>query len=80
SQAAARAHLFDRGVLRAGMKADVIVFDPDRVRDVARFDDPHHFSEGILDVVVNGVPVLREGEMTTALPGRTLRGRGYVKR
>jgi N-acyl-D-aspartate/D-glutamate deacylase len=79
SQAADRAHLDDRGVLRPGMKADIIVFDPATIRDVATFDDPHHFSEGVSNVVVNGVPVLRDGAMTPALPGRSLRGRGYVK-
>jgi N-acyl-D-amino-acid deacylase len=78
SQAASRAHLYDRGLLRPGMKADVIVFDPETVRDVATFEDPHHFSEGITDVVVNGVPVLRDGKMTHARPGRTIRGRGYT--
>ncbi|HEX9160629.1 MAG TPA: D-aminoacylase [Thermoanaerobaculia bacterium] len=80
SQAADRAHLEDRGVLRPGMKADIIVFDPNTIRDVATFDDPHHFSEGVSDVIVNGVPVLRDGSMTSALPGRSIRGRGYVKR
>jgi len=77
SQAALRASLRDRGILREGMKADLIVFDPDAVRDVSTFEDPHHFSEGISDVVVNGVPVLRAGEMTGAKPGRSIRGRGY---
>lgn len=77
SQAADRAHLEDRGLLRPGMKADVIVFDPNTIRDVATFDDPHHFSEGVSSVIVNGVPVLREGTMTPALPGRTIRGKGY---
>ncbi len=80
SQAADRAHLEDRGVLRPGMKADIIVFDPNAIRDVSTFDDPHHFSEGVRDVVVNGVPVLREGVMTSALPGKSIRGRGYVRR
>ncbi len=79
SQAADRAHLDDRGVLRPGMKADIVVFDPLLIRDVATFDDPHHFSEGVSSVIVNGVPVLRERAMTSALPGRTIRGRGYVK-
>ena len=50
-----------------------------RIRDVATFEDPHHFSEGVLDVVVNGTPVLRDGVMTKALPGRALRGKGYVR-
>lgn len=77
SQAADRVHLEDRGVLRPGMKADIVVFDPDTVRDVATYDNPHQFSQGIIDVLVNGVPVLQEGEMTKALPGRVLRGKGW---
>jgi len=80
SQAALRANIHDRGVLREGMKADIIIFSPDTVRDVSTFEDPHHFSEGIDDVIVNGVPVLRGGTMTGALPGKTIRGSGYVKR
>lgn len=80
SQAALRVNLRDRGILREGMKADVIVFDPVTVRDVATFEDPHRFSEGVNDVIVNGVPVLRNGVMTGALPGRAVRGSGYVKR
>jgi N-acyl-D-amino-acid deacylase len=77
SQAADRTNLSDRGVLRPGMKADVLVFDASKIRDVSTYEDPHHFSEGILDVIVNGKPVLRDGTMTNALPGRVLRGRGY---
>jgi N-acyl-D-aspartate/D-glutamate deacylase len=80
SQAALRAHIFDRGVLRPGMKADIVVFDPATIRDPSTFEDPHRFSEGISDVVVNGVTVLRSGTMTKALPGRTIRGRGYAGR
>ena len=79
SQAADRARLDDRGILRPGMKADIVVFDPDKIRDVATFDDPHRFSEGVLSVVVNGVPALLDGALTSALPGRVLRGRGYEK-
>jgi N-acyl-D-amino-acid deacylase len=77
SQAAGRVHLFDRGILRPGMKADIIVFDPQTIRDVSTYEDVHHFSEGISDVVVNGMPVLYGGRMTAALPGRVLRGAGY---
>ncbi|HEX6099880.1 MAG TPA: D-aminoacylase [Thermoanaerobaculia bacterium] len=77
SQAAARANLSDRGVLREGMIADVVVFDPNTVIDKSTFDDPHHFSEGITDVIVNGTPVLRDGAMTGKLPGKSIRGRGY---
>jgi len=80
SQAADRTHLADRGILRPGMKADIVIFDAAQIRDVSTFEDPHHFSEGISNVVVNGVPVLREGVMTGAAGGRVLRGRGYVKR
>jgi N-acyl-D-aspartate/D-glutamate deacylase len=78
SQAADRANLSDRGVLRPGMKADLVVFDPQTIRDVATYEDPHHLSEGVIDVIVNGVPVLRDGQMTSALPGRVLRGRGWT--
>jgi len=79
SQAADRATFIDRGVLRPGMKADIIVFDADAIHDAAKFEDPNHFSEGVSDVIVNGVPVLRDGVMTKAFPGRTIRGRGWRK-
>ena len=79
SQAALRANIHDRGVLREGMKADIVVFDPATVRDVATFEDPHHFSEGIDNVIVNGVIVLNEGKMTGKTPGRSIRGPGYVE-
>jgi N-acyl-D-aspartate/D-glutamate deacylase len=62
------------------MKADIVVFDPETVRDLSTFTDTHHFSEGINDVIVNGVAVLRDAKMTGALPGRTIRGRGYERR
>ncbi|HVS33928.1 MAG TPA: D-aminoacylase [Thermoanaerobaculia bacterium] len=73
SLAASRARLEDRGLLRVGMKADVVVFDPARVRDVSTYEDPHHYSEGVDDVIVNGEPVLLGGRMTGKLPGRVLR-------
>ncbi|MBK5258941.1 MAG: D-aminoacylase [Thermoanaerobaculia bacterium] len=76
SQAALRVNFIDRGILRPGMKADIIVFDPATIRDKSKFDDPHHFSEGVSDVIVNGVPVLLGGTMTGARPGRTIRGAG----
>jgi N-acyl-D-amino-acid deacylase len=73
SLAASRAGFKDRGLLRKGMKADVVVFDPKTIRDVSTYEDPHHYSEGISNVIVNGTPVLRDGTMTAALPGRVLR-------
>ena len=73
SLAASRAGLKDRGTLRVGMKADVVVFDPKTVRDRSTYEDPHHFSEGVAHVIVNGVPVLRDAKMTGELPGRVLR-------
>jgi N-acyl-D-amino-acid deacylase len=74
---AQRVRLTDRGVLKAGMWADVVVFDPQRVRDVATFENPNQLSEGMDFVLVNGVPVIEEGKMTSALPGKVLRGPGY---
>ena len=75
SLAASRAAFADRGVLKKGMKADIVVFDPATIRDVSTYEDPHHFSEGISDVIVNGTPVLQNGTMTGALPGLVLRRR-----
>jgi len=74
---AQRMRLTDRGVLKLGMWADVVVFDPETVRDVATFDDPNRLSQGMAFVLVNGVPVIENGKMTGALPGRVLRGAGY---
>jgi dihydroorotase/N-acyl-D-amino-acid deacylase len=75
---AQRMRLTDRGVLKAGMSADVVVFDPATVRDRATFDNPNQLSEGMDYVLVNGVPVIDAGKMTGALPGKVLRGPGYV--
>lgn len=74
---AQRMRLTDRGVLKAGMWADVVVFDPATVRDRATFDNPNQLSEGMEYVLVNGVPVIDQGKMTGALPGKVLRGPGY---
>jgi len=75
---AQRMRLTDRGVLKAGMWADVVVFDPATVRDRATFDNPNQLSEGMAYVLVNGVPVIDQGKMTGELPGKVLRGPGYV--
>src|SRR5438067_2129227 len=76
---AQRMRLTDRGVLKAGMWADVVIFDPAAVRDLATFENPNQLSEGMQYVLVNGVPVIDEGKMTGALPGKVLRGAGYVQ-
>jgi N-acyl-D-amino-acid deacylase len=73
---AQRMRLTDRGVLKAGMWADVVIFDPATVRDMATFENPNQLSQGMQFVLVNGVPVI-EGKMTGALPGKVLRGAGY---
>jgi N-acyl-D-amino-acid deacylase len=70
---ARRLKLFDRGLLRPGMAADLVLFDPDRVRDRATFEEPAQFPEGIDTVIVNGTVVLDEGKLTAARPGRPLR-------
>lgn len=73
---AQRMRLTDRGVLKRGMWADIVVFDPDAVHDVATFENPNQLSVGMQYVLVNGVPVIAEGKMTNALPGKVLRGPG----
>jgi dihydroorotase/N-acyl-D-amino-acid deacylase len=75
---AQRMRLTDRGVLKAGMWADVVIFDPATVHDRATFDNPNQLSEGMDYVLVNGVPVIDQGKMTGALPGKVLRGAGYM--
>jgi N-acyl-D-amino-acid deacylase len=76
---AQRMHFTDRGVLRAGMWADVVIFDPNTVHDAATFDDPNQLSQGMDYVLVNGVPVIEDGKMTGKLPGKVLRGAGYAR-
>lgn len=73
SLAASRAGFADRGILKVGNQADVIVFDPKTIADTSTYEDPHHFAVGISEVIVNGTSVLRAGKMTGALPGRVLR-------
>jgi N-acyl-D-amino-acid deacylase len=75
SAVADRLGLRDRGLLRAGCYADVVIFDPATVIDHATFADPHQMSVGVRDVWVNGARVLRDGEHTGAKPGRVV-GRG----
>jgi len=74
---AQRMRLTDRGVLKTGMWADIVVFDPEKVTDRATFENPNQLSEGMDYVFVNGVPVIAAGKMTNALPGKVLRGPAY---
>lgn len=69
---AQRLGLVDRGLLRPGMKADIAIFDPARVRDPATFEKPHQYAEGFSYVIVNGQIVFEAGAMTAARPGRVL--------
>lgn len=62
-----------RGLLRQGNWADIVVFDAEKVRDVSTFNDPHHYAEGFHHVLVNGVPVIKDGQLTDARPGKVLR-------
>jgi N-acyl-D-amino-acid deacylase len=77
SLAASRVGLMDRGVLRPGMIADITVFDPATIKDVATYNDSLHNSVGVKFVFVNGRPVVWGGAITEERPGRGLRGRGY---
>ncbi|CAN5772468.1 amidohydrolase family protein [soil metagenome] len=72
-----RLHIQDRGVLREGLFADIVVFDPATIADRATFEEPHQLSVGVHHVLVNGVAVVRDGAHTGALPGRALRGAGW---
>ena len=76
---AQRLGLSDRGLLRPGMKADLVIFDPAHVRDLATFERPHQYAEGFSHVVVNGQVVYENGAMTAARPGAVLYGPARVK-
>ncbi|MCM3881531.1 MAG: amidohydrolase family protein [Vicinamibacterales bacterium] len=67
----------DRGLLASGQFADVVVFDPETIGDVATYETPHQYSKGVKHVLVNGVQVLKNGEHTGAKPGRVVRGPGW---
>jgi N-acyl-D-amino-acid deacylase len=73
---AARLRITDRGLLRPGMKADLVIFDPATVRDTATFEKPHSYAEGFSHVLVNGEVVFENDAMTEARPGRVLYGPG----
>jgi N-acyl-D-amino-acid deacylase len=77
SAVATRLSIHDRGLLKPGMFADVVVFDPTTIADRATYEQPKQLSVGVRDVWVNGLQVLRDGKHTGATPGRALRGPGY---
>ena len=77
SLAAQRFGLWDRGLLRPTMAADIVVFDLDRMTDPATYEDPCHHPQGIVYTVVNGETVVEQGEHTGALPGKALRRNGF---
>jgi dihydroorotase/N-acyl-D-amino-acid deacylase len=70
---ARRMGLFDRGVVRPGMKADMVVFNPNTIVDKATFEKPHQYADGVTAVVVNGVVTLADGKMSGERAGRALR-------
>jgi len=71
---ASNMRLADRGVIKAGMWADIVVFDPETITDRATYEKPNQLSEGMEYVLVNGIPVIDHGKMTNALPGKVIRG------
>jgi dihydroorotase/N-acyl-D-amino-acid deacylase len=78
-RAAARVRFHDHGILKPGWYADVAIFDPSTITDRATFEQPNQLSEGMRWVLVNGVPVIDDGKMTGALPGKVIRGSGYPR-
>jgi N-acyl-D-amino-acid deacylase len=71
---AANLRLQQRGRLQPGYFADIVVFDPQTIQDHATFAQPHQFATGVEHVLVNGVPVIQDGEHTGAVPGRAVFG------
>jgi N-acyl-D-amino-acid deacylase len=80
SQATQRLNIRGRGLLREGYYADIVVFDPDSIQDLATYERPHQYTAGIPFVIVNGEVVVDEGRITGARPGRVVRGPGWQKR
>jgi dihydroorotase/N-acyl-D-amino-acid deacylase len=80
SAVATRLSITDRGVLKPGMWADIVVFDPNTIADKATFEKPHQLSVGMQYVYVNGVAVWKDGRHTGAKPGQIVRGPGYRAR
>jgi len=80
SRPATRVGLTDRGVLRLGMAADITIFDPKTIRDVATFEDPNHYAVGVRWVIVNGRAAVADGKITSDRPGKALKGPGYGRK
>ncbi|HCK33716.1 MAG TPA: dihydroorotase [Gemmatimonadetes bacterium] len=78
SAVATRLHIKNRGLLKEGFFADIVVFDPNTVSDHATYDEPHQVSTGVHYVLVNGVPVVSQGEHTDRMPGRPVYGPGWT--
>ena len=74
---ASRMRIGDRGLVKEGLWADIVIFDPETIADRSTFDAPNALAIGMQWVLVNGVPVIADGKMTGARPGRVLRGPGY---
>ena len=70
----------DRGFLKEGYYADIVIFDLENVNDYATFDQPLQFAQGVEHVLVNGTPVLLNGNHTNKFPGRFVKGPGYLKK
>jgi dihydroorotase/N-acyl-D-amino-acid deacylase len=68
-----RLRLLDRGLLRPGMKADIVIFDPAKIQDKADYTNPHQYAEGVSELVINGEPVISSGNLTDRRPGRILK-------
>jgi N-acyl-D-amino-acid deacylase len=76
---ASRLGIEKRGSLQTGNYADVVIFDAEKIKDKATFDNPRVYAEGVEYVLVNGTLVLKEGKHTGALPGRAVYGKGKIK-
>lgn len=80
SLSAQKLHIQKRGLLQPGYYADIVIFDPAKIKDNATFEKPHQYSDGVIDVFVNGVQVLKDGEHTGAKPGRFVKGPGFKEK
>jgi dihydroorotase/N-acyl-D-amino-acid deacylase len=76
---AERMGLSDRGKIAEGYRADLTIFDPQKIREVATFTDPHHYPEGIVHVLVSGEWAIRDGDLVNGKAGKVLKGPGYVR-